>query len=212
MLICGAAIGLVMAAAQPAGGAVEVRQAQGRISIQATGVPLRQLLDSLARETGMKVLYEGAAPERSLTVQILDRSPAEAVMALLEGLGLNYALMLDSSGSGVQTLLFTGPPAEGTSRAAPAVQDRKTTTRPRQEEPPPETEEPPEAPAPQSEPAPGAASPLPGANVPRYPRSPFTPGVEGPPPGAEPQPPMDRPPPTPRPSPPVDQEQRRQQD
>src|SRR5262245_9846339 len=102
--------GLVLAVAfgSPLRAEVAVRAAGGRVDVTANAAPLADVLDRLARQTGMKVVYEGPAPRQLVTVSLLGRSPAEAVHDLLEGQGLNYALVGDSSGMGVQTLLMTG--------------------------------------------------------------------------------------------------------
>src|SRR5262245_39930616 len=106
-------IGLALAAAlgSPLRAEVTVRGVAGRVHVTANAAPLADVLDRLARQTGMKVVYEGPAPRQLVTVSLLGRSPAEAVHDLLEGQGLNYALLGDSSGTGVQTLLMTGPAA-----------------------------------------------------------------------------------------------------
>jgi hypothetical protein len=47
-----------------------------------------------------------------------DRTPLQAVLGVLEGLGLNYALVLDASGTQVETLMIVGA-AGRTASAAP---------------------------------------------------------------------------------------------
>ncbi len=111
------ALACVSLALLPAFGSaqVELRRRGDRLDLVATAVPLSDLLQRLARETGMKVVYEGAPPRTLLTVSLLDRTPAEAVLGLFEGLGLNYAVSFDRTGARIDTLLLAGPAGPGTS-------------------------------------------------------------------------------------------------
>jgi hypothetical protein len=119
--------------AAPAAAEVSVRvvpaNAAGpaQVELTARAAPLGEVLDRLARQVGMKVVYEGGgAPRQLVTLSLQGRTPAETVLALLEGQGLNFALQADTTGAGVQTLLVTGTaPSTGTAsssgRSAPAV-------------------------------------------------------------------------------------------
>jgi len=100
---------------------VAVRVSAGRVDLTATAAPVADVLDRLARQTGMKVVYEGPAPRQLVTVSLHGRTPAETILAVFEGLGLNYAMVADSTGAGVQTLMVAGAasatPASGASSA-----------------------------------------------------------------------------------------------
>lgn len=117
--------------AGPAAAEVAVRVADGHVELVAKTAPLSEVLDRLARQTGMKVVYEGPAPRQLVTVTLRGRSPAETVLSLLEGLGLNFALVADPAGSRVQTLLVAGTasasttPASTTAAARPAPGPRR---------------------------------------------------------------------------------------
>ncbi len=108
------------------GAAAEVSvQARGqRVDLSVTAAPLAEVLDRLGRQLGMKVVYEGPAPRQLVTVTLKDRTPAEAVLTLLEGLGVNYALLADETGAGVKTLLVAGaaPPTVAAAPSRPATQ------------------------------------------------------------------------------------------
>lgn len=110
----------VSLASAPVGAEVSVQpKADGRIDLTARSAPLSEVLDRLARQTGMKVVYEGTTPRQLVTITLVDRSPAEAVIAVLEGLGVNFALMGDQTGTRVQTLMISGTtPASGARPAA----------------------------------------------------------------------------------------------
>ncbi len=98
---------------------VNVQSRGERVDLTATAAPLAEVLDRLARQVGMKVVYEGPAPRQLVTVTLKDRSPAEAVLSLLEGQGVNFALVSDEAGKGVRTLLLAGA-APATAMAAPS--------------------------------------------------------------------------------------------
>lgn len=195
---------VVFASASFASAEVVIKTANGRLDLRANTSPLSEVLDQLSRQTGMKVVYEGPIPRQLVTVALERRTPAEAVLALLEGLGLNYALVMDRTGSRVQTLLMEGAAPSAPVSAAPAAPSRPAFTPTRVAPPPasspdtveePETEEPPGEDEPAANPRlrpgppvvppagaqpPGAFAPamppsaFPGP-VPNFPVSPFTP-------------------------------------
>ena len=92
------------------------------MDLTATAAPLGDVLDRLARQTGMKVVYEGPAPRHPVTLSIQGRTPAEAVLSVLEGSGVNFALVGDATGAGVLSLLVAGAaPASAPASAAPSA-------------------------------------------------------------------------------------------
>jgi hypothetical protein len=118
-----AVFALVGLAPATAFGEVVVQAAGGRVDVRATATPLAEILDRLARATGMKVVNEGPPPRQPLTLALAGRTPAEAVLGVLDGLGLNYALKMDATGTRVETLILSGaapPSAAAPPPAAPA--------------------------------------------------------------------------------------------
>jgi hypothetical protein len=112
---------LLFALTPAAQAGVAVREAHGRVDVAATAAPLSEVLDRLARQTGMKIVYEGPAPRQLVTLSIAGRSPAEAVTSILEGQGLNYALVLDATATRVEQLLVTSSSGgRSLSRSSPA--------------------------------------------------------------------------------------------
>ena len=86
------------------------------VELTARAAPLAEVLDRLGRQIGMKVVYEGASPRQLVTLSLQGRSPAETVLGLLEGQGLNFALVSDATGARVETLLVAGTaPSTGSS-------------------------------------------------------------------------------------------------
>ena len=113
-VLCLVWLGLLAPAARAE---VDVRVSDERVDITATAAPLADVLDRLAGQIGMEIVYEGKPPRQRVTLALEGRSPAEAVQGILEGQGLNYALVADPSGRGVQTLLLAGPAGKGATLA-----------------------------------------------------------------------------------------------
>jgi hypothetical protein len=114
--------------AAPAAAEVAVRVVPGtdanasQVELSARAAPLNEVLDRLGRQIGMKVVYEGASPRQLVTLSLQGRSPAETVLGVLEGQGLNYALVSDPSGTRVVTLLVAGTaPSTGSAGPGPAT-------------------------------------------------------------------------------------------
>jgi len=171
-------------AAGPLRAQVVVNPTSGRVSIRAAGQPVSSLLEQLARQTGMKVEYEKAPPRQGVSLVVEDRTPAQAIVALLDGLNIPYALSLTADGLKVETLVLAdaAPPP----KAARTRVGRETSMTPPDEpievHPPdgagaegaePEAELPPKTEAPQRRggepPPPPTPATLPNA----FPNSPF---------------------------------------
>ena len=102
-------------------GEVQVRANGALVDVVAVAAPVQEVLARLAQQTGMKVVYDGPPPRALVTVTLPQRTPAEAVLALFEGLGLNYALRTDRSGTKVDTLIVSSAaPAGAAAVRAPA--------------------------------------------------------------------------------------------
>ena len=119
------AIALTVAAGLPAAAdaEVEIRNNGGRLDLRATATPLADVLDRLARTTGMKVVHEGAPPRQQVTLALAGRTHAEAVLGVLDGQGLNYALKMDATGTRVEMLILAGAATPSTTPppAAPSL-------------------------------------------------------------------------------------------
>jgi hypothetical protein len=113
----------LLGAASPAVAEVTVRVSEGKVDVAATAAPLGEVLDRLARQTGMKVVYEGPVPRQPVTLSFQGRTPAQAVLSVFEGLGVNFALVGDPSGAGVHTLIVAGASAV-TAASTPASPSR----------------------------------------------------------------------------------------
>ncbi len=201
------ALAVLLFLSLPARAEVTVTVTGERVSLRAVAAPLNEVLDQLARRTGMKVAYEGGQPRQPVTLTLESRTPAEAVMAVLEGQGINFGLRTDPSGARVERLLVAGG---GGGPAAPTAGPGKPTPAgapPPVPEPEPDDESdfkeeaPDEAAAPPvPQPQPPAQTPpgLPAPRAPTYFNSPFAP---------QPPPQIVAPPAPPAPTVPEDEEQ-----
>jgi hypothetical protein len=109
-------LGLLAGAAQAQ---VALNPATGNVTIKAAGQPISSLLDQLARQTGMTIDYEKTPPRQTVNLTIEDRTPAQAIVALLDAVNIPYALSLSADGSKVQSLVVadvTAPPKGGRPR------------------------------------------------------------------------------------------------
>lgn len=171
----GFALAAVLAFLPPsASAAVEVQvESDGRVSVRADA-PASEVLDRLAARTGMKIVYEGTAPRAHVMVAFERRTPAEAVLMILEGLGVDHVMRLDATGKRPEMLMLSASNAPSRAPAPPAP--ASTVMRPPppppeevvEEEPEPESEEPPpdEADPTLTRRPPVPGQPMPGQQVP----------------------------------------------
>jgi len=118
---------LVSLLASSAASEVRVQAKGSRLDLSATAAPLADVIDRLARQVGMKVVYDGPAPRQLVTLTIADRTPAEAVLTLLEGQGVNFALVWDETGGRVQTLLLAGAAKASPAASLPSATSSRDT-------------------------------------------------------------------------------------
>jgi hypothetical protein len=124
----------------------DVRKAGDRLDVRATTAPLSEVLDRLARETGMKVTYDGPPPRGRVSLTLSGVTSVQAVMSVLEGQGLNFALRMDPTSTRVDTLMIVGtagasapaPSAGPIPRAARAIETERETEEPDEDTPPAE--------------------------------------------------------------------------
>ena len=106
--------------ARPGASETEVRRTGDRFDVRATTAPLSEVLDRLARETGMKVTYDGPPPRARVSLALSGVTSVQAVVSVLEGQGLNYALRMDATSTRVDTLMIVGGAAGPGAAPAPA--------------------------------------------------------------------------------------------
>src|SRR5262245_11259916 len=109
MRIATSTLVLFLVVVRPAGAAAEVvvQARAGRVDIIANNVPLAEVLGAVADRTGMTLRFDGAPPRALVTKSLRGYWPAEAVLELLSGQPLSYAIAGDASGHRIQTLIVT---------------------------------------------------------------------------------------------------------
>jgi hypothetical protein len=164
---------------------VQVKVRDGRMAIEAVNVPLREVIDRVANRTGMRVIYDGDPPQQLVKVSLSERSAADAVVGILEGRGVNFAVILNAAGTQVQTLLVSTvkpPPAAVLPPEEPAGEVNGPEVPPPPPQPGTMAEEPRAAPPPTAPPAQQTPTPVPATLPTPIPPSvsPFTPQGPGP--------------------------------
>jgi hypothetical protein len=187
------ALTVLLLAAPDLRAAVEVRVSGQSVDVQAVNTPLAEILDGLARELHVKIVYEGPPPRQLLSVDLKGRTPAEAFLSIVEGQGLSYAFSMDKTGTRVESVLMAGGNNAPSANAGPPPSPSRPERIPREsvvEEQP--TEEAPDADAdeelppdtgrpvvPHAKPADAAAPPAQGVYIPApgadFPSSVFAP-------------------------------------
>src|SRR5437762_1513002 len=90
---------LLLSAAAAPGPSVRVKLANGHLSIDAANASLAEILQKVSDRTGMRVIWDGPPPTQPVKkITVADRSPADAVLNLIDGHGYNYAVVLSPSG------------------------------------------------------------------------------------------------------------------
>jgi len=116
----GVVLSAVLLAGIPGADASEILASSDGVTIRAEATPVSQVLDELAKQAGVKVIYDGPPPQDPVTVDRQSPTLAEAIPALLEGLGLSYVLKMDDTGTKVETIFLAGRASSGAISAVPA--------------------------------------------------------------------------------------------
>ena len=155
------------------------RHSDGRLDLSARGAPLSDILRCLVERAGLQVDYDGPAPRQPVSVTLQGESLAEVLEQLLEGLGVNYLLGRDPTGTAVERLIVFGTSRAEPSRGGTSSPAKAVTSPEPPDESSPEEEAPPFGAPPASSPGvtPGfpSAPPLAEPSLPE--------GPEGEPPG-----------------------------
>jgi hypothetical protein len=170
-----ATLGLMLAAvtARPE---LDIQVKGFRVDIRAQRVSLQQVLDELSQKTGMKVVYDTEPPQEIVSFDLVGLNLGSAVMQVLNGHGLTYALSMDRTGLRVDTLLLTHGGAGALKAQPPPPPMPEQQQEEIYEEPEPNEPPPPGEPTPTPPPTPAAywtPGPvlLPGQGLPGMPGS-----------------------------------------
>ena len=149
------------------------------VRVQVSGGSLFDAVDALARAGGFKVTYDGPRPARMLyAVDITSRTVPQALLRLLDGQNINYAMLSDLSGAKVTSLIVVDAAStSGATLSSGAVarpQPFATPRNPRVELPP--VDDDPAESAPSEPPVPAPTPQASPNTVPGPPRPPTAPG------------------------------------
>ncbi|MEO8362439.1 MAG: hypothetical protein ABI672_20595 [Vicinamibacteria bacterium] len=146
------------------------------VRIQAASSTLAETIDALSKAAGFKLTYDGARPAASLfNLDIDTPNLSQTLVRLLEGQNLNYAMLMDKSGTKVTSLMILGLAPKGASTLPGGGSSRPgafSPPRSPKNDLPPVDDDPAEVEAPTPTPTP-APTPAPVPLSPFAPRSPF---------------------------------------
>jgi len=134
-------LALILTALPGAAANVEVRVNAGRVDLKLPGAALSEVLARLSSALGFKLTREDGVPDPYLpALEFKGRTPVEAVLSVLDGQGLNYAITMDASGATVESLLLTAtkPPSDATTAASRLTPSPGAPRFPRMGMPPPD--------------------------------------------------------------------------
>jgi hypothetical protein len=100
---------------------LQVTASDGRVTIRATRVPLFEILQELARKTGMEVVYESALPRQPITATLENLPDEDAIAKLLEGVPLSWGVKLSANRQRVERLVLADPSRRGGTVPPPRV-------------------------------------------------------------------------------------------
>ncbi len=103
----GLALLLVLSAA-PARCAEEVAlriREDGRVDVRVSLATVTAVLERLSAATAITLTYQGPPPRRQVSLEAYGANQAEAVVAVLDALGLDYVVTLDASGTRIRTVV-----------------------------------------------------------------------------------------------------------
>jgi len=108
-----ALLSAVFLLAPPAAPRLEVSASDGRLTIRATATPLADILDEVARKTGMAVVFETARPRQPVTANIQSLPEEEAIARLLHGQPVSWGVKLSANRRRVERLVLADPSKRG---------------------------------------------------------------------------------------------------
>ena len=76
--------------------------------MRVKAAPLVEVLDRLASQTGMAVSYQRPPPSGTVSLAVNGANHAEAVLGVLEGLGVNYAATTNPTGTRILSIVVAG--------------------------------------------------------------------------------------------------------
>ncbi len=99
---------LLVLSAAPARCAEEVAlriREDGRVDVRVSLATVTAVLERLSAATAITLTYQGPPPRRQVSLEAYGANQAEAVVAVLDALGLDYVVTLDASGTRIRTVV-----------------------------------------------------------------------------------------------------------
>lgn len=121
---------------------LQVAHRNGLLSIECRDASLSTVFERIENETGIELTLEDEVKAKKLTANLVELPVAMAVARLLEGVGVNYIVMMDSSDWARVDKIFVGAGGGGPARAAGQVRGPVVPEEPAEEafeEAPPES-------------------------------------------------------------------------
>jgi hypothetical protein len=106
----------------------------GLVTIQCSNAALSSVFERIEAETGIELTLEDEVKSKKLSARLTDVPVAMAVARLLEGVGVNYIVMMDPSDWGRVDKIFVGAGGGGPARAAGPVRGPVAPEEPVEEE------------------------------------------------------------------------------
>jgi hypothetical protein len=100
---------------------VEVTYLNGLVSIQCKDAPLSSVFERIEEATGIELTLEDEVKSKRLSANLAGLPVSMAVSRLLEGVGVNYIVMMDPLDWGRVDKIFVGTGGGGPARAAGPV-------------------------------------------------------------------------------------------
>ncbi len=100
---------------------VEVTYLNGLVTIHCKDAPLSSVFERIEEATGIELTLEDEVKSKRLTANLVGLPVSMAVSRLLEGVGVNYIVMMDPSDWGRVDKIFVGAGGGGPARAAGPV-------------------------------------------------------------------------------------------
>jgi hypothetical protein len=98
---------------------VSVIYRNGLVTIQCDNAPLSSVFEQLEQQVGIELILEDAVKSKRLTANLVDVPVSMAVARLLEGVGVNYAVMMDPRDWGRVNKVFVGTGGGNAGRPLP---------------------------------------------------------------------------------------------
>jgi hypothetical protein len=100
---------------------IEVTHLNGLVTIQCKDAPLSSVFERIEEATGIELTLEDEVKSKRLTANLVGLPVSMAVSRLLEGVGVNYIVMMDPLDWGRVDKIFVGAGGGGPARAAGPV-------------------------------------------------------------------------------------------